>query len=74
MATIGSNNLQIRRVMQREPAQDGYSYFENFQYRTKDVTSSSLGLVSLSSNWSEWQSISRTDTIYVDENGVEINP
>ena len=74
MATIGSNNLQICRVMQREPAQDGYSYFENLQYRTKDVIISPLGFVSLSSNWSEWQSLSRTDMIYVDENGVEINP
>ena len=74
MATIGSNALQIRRVMQREPAQDGYSYFENLQYRTKDVTSSRLGSIPLSSGWSAWQSLSRTDMIYVDENGVEINP
>lgn len=64
---IGSNTIEIRRVMQREVINGQVSYFENLQYRTKDTLLSVLGL-SLGS-WSAWQSIPRTDLIYVDENG-----
>jgi hypothetical protein len=68
MALISSNTLEIRRVMQRDIDINGkISYFENLQYRTKDVVISILG-VSLGS-WSAWQSLDRTDLIYVDENG-----
>lgn len=67
MALIGSNTLQIRRVMQREVIDGQVSYFENLQYRTKDVVIAVLG-VSLGT-WSAWQSLDRTDLIYVDENG-----
>ena len=67
MALIGSNALQIRRVMQREVIDGQVSYFENLQYRTKDVVIAVLG-VSLGT-WSAWQSLDRTDLIYVDENG-----
>lgn len=70
---IGGNTLQVRRVMQREPAAGGgFSYFETFQFRTKDTLASLLG-VSLGS-WSDWQSIGRTELVYVDENGQEITP
>lgn len=73
MATIDSNSLQIRRVMQRETDEYGnVSYFENLQYRTKDVTASLLGLIPLASAWSAWQTLQRTDLIYVDENGTPI--
>ena len=67
MALIGSNTLQIRRVMQREVIDGQVSYFENLQYRTKDVVIAVLG-VSLGT-WSAWQSLDRADLIYVDENG-----
>lgn len=67
MALIGSNTLQIRRVMQREVIDGQVSYFENLQYRTKDVVIAVLG-VSLGT-WSAWQSLDRIDLIYVDENG-----
>jgi len=70
MAVISSNTLEIRRVMQREVVNGQVSYFENLQYRTKDVVIDVLG-VSLGS-WSAWQSIPRTDLIYVDENGVPL--
>ena len=69
MALIGSNTLQIRRVMQREVIDGQVSYFENLQYRTKEVTASVLGLIPLASQWSAWQSLERTDLIYVDEQG-----
>lgn len=69
MASIGSNTLEIRRVMQREYDVNGkMSYVENLQYRTKDVIISILGVVTLGT-WSAWQSLERTDLIYVDENG-----
>lgn len=67
MAIIGSNTLEIRRVMQREVVNGQTSYYENLQYRTKDTIISILG-VSLGS-WSDWQSLERIDLIYVDENG-----
>ena len=67
MALIGSSTLQIRRVMQREVENGQVSYFENLQYRTKDVVIAVLG-VSLGA-WSDWQSLDRADLIYVDENG-----
>lgn len=68
MALISSNVLQIRRVMQREIGANGQvSFFENLQYKTKDVVISILG-VSLGT-WSDSQSIPRTDLVYVDENG-----
>lgn len=70
MALIGSNTLQIRRVMQREVIDGQVSYFENLQYRTKDVVIAVLG-VSLGA-WSDWQSLDRTDLIYVDENGAPL--
>lgn len=69
MGLISSNTLEIRRVMQKEILADGnVSYFENLQYRTKDVIIGVLG-VSLGV-WSDWQSLDRTDLIYVDENGT----
>lgn len=76
MAVIGSNTLEVRRVMQRETdAVTGQvSYFENLQYRTKDVTSSVLGLIPLSSSWSAWKTLARADLIYVDEAGNQITP
>lgn len=70
MAVISSNTLEIRRVMQREVVNGQVSYFENLQYRTKDVVIAVLG-VSLGS-WSAWQSIPRTELIYVDENGAPL--
>lgn len=61
---IGSNTLQIRRVMQRETDDAGnVSFFETLQFRTRDVLGASLG------DWSAWQSLARTDMIYVDEGG-----
>lgn len=71
MALVSSNVLQIRRVMQRETGADGkVSFFENLQYKTKDVVVSILG-VSLGT-WSAWQSIPRADLVYVDEDGNEL--
>lgn len=71
MKSIGSNSLEIRRVMQRETSVDGsVSYFENLQYRTKDTVVSVLG-TSLAV-WSPWQSIPRTELLYVDEEGVPL--
>lgn len=67
MAIIGSNTLEIRRVMQREVSNGNVSYYENLQYRTKDIIIAVLG-VSLGT-WSDWQSLQRVDLIYVDENG-----
>ena len=65
---IQSNTLQVRRVMQREVDADGNaSFHETLQFRTRDVLVAVLG-VSLGS-WSAWQSIPRTDLIYVDEEG-----
>jgi hypothetical protein len=67
MAIIGSNTLEIRRVMQREVSNGNVNYYENLQYRTKDIIIAVLG-ISLGT-WSDWQSLQRTDLIYVDENG-----
>lgn len=71
MDGIGSNTLEIRRVMQRETDAEGnVSFYENLQYRTCNTVVNVLG-VSLGT-WSAWKSIPRTELIYVDESGASL--
>lgn len=63
-----ANHLEIRRVIVRTPnAQSGgESWVETWEYRTKDVVASVLGLIPLASNWSPW---TRVETVTVDQTG-----
>jgi len=59
MAIIESNILQLRRIMQRETLDGQQTFREVLQYRTKNITSAVLGLIS----WSSWQSLELSDLI-----------
>ncbi len=65
-----ANHIQFQQVeIRKENADGGYvTVGFKLQVRTKDVTSSILGLVPLSSGWSLWEDIN-TVVILVDENG-----
>lgn len=54
----GSNAIEFRIVQTLAP--DGQVCGERWQVRTKDVTSSVLGLLPLASTWSAWQDINVT--------------
>lgn len=65
-----ANHIQFQQVEIRKQNVDGGYVTVGFklQVRTKDVTSSILGLIPLSSSWSPWEDIN-TVVVLVDENG-----
>lgn len=72
---LGSKSIQFRMARRRVVEADGgITWVEELQWRTKDVTSSILGLIPLSSSWSEWQSMSLEGFVYTDEAYNVITP
>lgn len=63
-----ANNLEMRKVIIRTPntVTGGESWTETWEYRTKDIVASVLGLIPLATNWSAW---TRIEIVTVDQNG-----
>lgn len=62
-----ANHIQIRKVIVKTPNPNGgESWVETWEYRTKDVVASVLGLIPLATNWDGW---TRVETVTVDQNG-----
>ena len=63
-----ANHIELRKVIIRtqNTVTGGESWTETWEYRTKDVVASVLGLIPLASAWSAW---TRVETVTVDQNG-----
>lgn len=62
-----ANHIQIRKVIVRTISPGGNeSWVETWEFRTKDVIASVLGLIPLASTWSDW---TRVEEVTVDQNG-----
>lgn len=64
-----ANHLEIRKVtICQQNSVGGYSVVETWEYRTKDVVASVLGLIPLASTWSLWTPVEDV-MVYKDQNG-----
>lgn len=62
-----ANHIELRKVITVTPnGVGGETWVESWEYRTKDVVASVLGLIPLASAWSAW---TRIETVTVDQNG-----
>lgn len=61
-----SNTVEFRRVIEKKNMEAGSGETVTWEYRTKDVIISILG-ISLSA-WSDWTRV-ETVTVYQDDNG-----
>lgn len=70
-----ANHIEVRkvRILQANP-NGGYSERETWEYRTKDIVATVLGLIPLASSFSSWTKVEEV-TVFQDQNGnVITNP
>lgn len=62
-----ANHIEMRKLVIRTISPGGNeSWTETWQYRTKDIVASVLGLIPLTSTWTPWTNI---ESVSVDQNG-----